>query len=161
MAMRHEHDPHGTVAAEPAIREETTMREPFSLAQVVTFAAGVANIVFGAIALIRVGTENMTGPTTEVAGLQMTGALAVAHLIIGVLALMGTASRGVAISSLALVGPILIVAGIIALIERVEWLGWTESNGVAYLIMGTIALGTAAFTRDVAFVEQRLVRLHH
>ena len=156
--MRHEYQ-RPTPVEEDVRREESVVMDPLSFAQVITFAIGVANVVFGAVALARLGLSDLTAETTEVAGLGMTGVLAVSHLVIGLLALMGAASRVIAISTMAIVGPVLIVGGIIALIERISWLGWNESNGVAYIIMGAVALASAALTRDVAIVEQRFVRL--
>ncbi|HEX9774312.1 MAG TPA: hypothetical protein VGB83_01855 [Actinomycetota bacterium] len=131
------------------------MSEPFSVGQGVAFATGIASLVLGAIGLIRAGTADLTGPTTEVAGLRMTGALALAHVVMGLLALLGAGLRSAAVGSLVFVGPAFIVAGIIALAENVEWLGWTDTNGIVYLLAGVLALGGAMLTPDKAVVERR------
>lgn len=159
MATLHEDRTAGSRQVESRVIEESDVRRSFGIAQAIAFAFGVANIVVGAVGLARTGTSDLTGSTTEVAGLAMTGALALIHLVLGILVILGVGTPGAAAGSLSFGGTVALVGGIIALIQQVSWLGWTQANGVAYLVMGGIALGAAMVTREREVVEHRTVSI--
>lgn len=161
MALGHGHyDPishepvheHGAVVA----RESASIREPFGIAQALAIAIGIFFIVTGAVGLARTGTSSPTSDRTEVAELSMTGLLAIIHLGIGILAALGATTRGAARGILFFLGPALIAAGIIAIIQPVAGLGWNEVVGVAYLIIGVAALVAAIVTPVETFSERRV-----
>jgi hypothetical protein len=149
MAVGHHHEmSHEHVA--------TGVREPFGVGQLLALGMGIFFVVIGAVGLARAGLDDLTSPTVVVAGLGMTPLLALIHLIVGVLALGGAAGRAASRSVLMGFGPIMIAAGIIAMIQDVEALGWNRVNGVAYLVAGGIAI-IAAMLTPVAAVEERSV----
>jgi hypothetical protein len=137
------------------VTETDTHREPFSVGQGISVAVGVFFVVIGAVGLARTGLDELTTPTAEVAGLGMTPILALLHIAVGLIALLGGASRAAARGTMLFVGPILLAAGIIALMERVESLGWDQTNGVAYLLVGVVATAAAIATRAVVVSNTR------
>lgn len=156
MALRHEHNEPAPGAHDHAVvAESASIREPIGVAQALAVAIGVFFIVVGAIGLARTGTRSMTAEQAEVAGLGMTGLLALIHLGVGLFAAIGAATRGTARGIMFFLGPALIALGIIALVEPVRQLGWNGANGIAYLIIGVASVGGALLTPVAAF-EQRL-----
>lgn len=148
----HEHHEHGAVVAETA-----TVREPIGAAQALAVAIGIFFIVIGAIGLARTGTRSLTRSHAEVAGLGMSGLLALIHLGIGLLAAIGAATREASRGVLFFLGPALIAMGIVALAQPVRQLAWDDATGIAYLIVGTVAIVAAALT-PVAALEERVAR---
>lgn len=129
MALRHEHpDPAHEARGHDVVAETATVREPFGISQALAIAIGVFFIVTGAIGLARTGMENLTERSVEVAGLGMTGLLALIHIAIGLLAAVSAASRGASRSMLLFLGPALIAMGSIALAESERQLGWTDTT---------------------------------
>lgn len=174
MAMRHRQtrtEPAPPVARRPVrpvehhhereaiARDEAVIREPFGVAQAMAFFVGLASLVIGAIGLIRTGTEDVTVTTAEVIGMEMTGVLALSHIGLGLLALLGAGMRGAASASMLFIGPLLIAAGIVALAQDVPWLGWNQINGIVYLVAGAVALAAAAFTPERTVVEHRTISI--
>lgn len=151
MAVQHSHPEHDHG---PVVSEAATVREPFGVGQILALAIGVFFVVIGAVGLARAGTDTLTGSRAEVTGLSMTMLLALLHLAIGVVALVGAAGRYAARSSLMFIGPVLVAAGVIALIQRIDALGWNETNGIAYLICGGVAI-VAAMLTPLATVSRR------
>ena len=147
MAVGHHH---GAVAHRTGVA-----REPFGIGQVLALAMGIFFIVIGAVGLARAGLERLTAPDVEVAGLSMTPLLAMLHLLVGLIALAGAAGRAASRSALMTLGPILIAAGIIAMIQGIDALGWNATNGVAYLISGGVAI-IAAMLTPVAVIEEEV-----
>jgi hypothetical protein len=158
MALRHgsheahEHHEDGAVLAESA-----TVREPIAVAQALAVATSVFFIVVGAIGLARTGTRSLTTNQTEVAGLGLTGLLALIHLGIGLLAAIGAATRTAARGMLFFLGPALIAMGIVAIAQPVRQLGWSDATGIAYLIIGAAAIAAAVLT-PVAALEERFAQ---
>jgi hypothetical protein len=148
----HEHHEHGAVLAESA-----TVREPIGVAQGLAVAIGVFFIVVGAIGLARTGTRSLSANQTEVAGLAMSGLLALIHLGIGLVAAIGAATRNASRGVLFFLGPALIAMGIIAIAQPVRQLAWNGATGIAYLIIGVAALVAAALT-PVAALEERFAQ---
>jgi hypothetical protein len=116
------------------------MWEQFSLVQAICLAIGVFFLVIGAVGLARTGVDSLTSPTVEVAGLGMTPLLAMIHLGMGVVACVATVSRFAARSVNLFFGALLLAGGIIVLIQPIAVFGWTDANGIAYLIVGVIAI---------------------
>ena len=159
MALRHPIEPeheHTTAVAPTVASEVASVREPFGVAQVVCIAMGIFFVAVGAIGLARSGLDSLTGSTTEVARLEMTPLLSLMHLVVGVIALGGGTSRSAARGVSMVVGPLLIAAGIVALVEPIEQLGWNETNGLAYLVAGGAAI-LAAILTPVRLMEDRRV----
>lgn len=135
--------------------EASSIREPFGIAQAVCVALGVFFVVIGAVGLARTGLDEITAPVTEVAGLEMTPLLATIHLALGIIALFGAASRGAGRAISMFIGPTMIALGVIALIEQVDSLGWDQTNGIVYLIVGVIALAAAIATPAAVIAQRR------
>lgn len=161
MALGHEHMPHdlpaGQVHASGVVRRADRIREGFAIAQAVSLAAGIFFVVTGAVGLARGGVDSMTGPVVTVAGLSMTPALALGHLALGVLLAAGVADRGLARGMLTFAATILFALGIVVLIEPIRQLGARAGNGVAYVIVGVVALGATLATPLVAIDEERRI----
>lgn len=135
---RHRHDAHDDVV--------TRGSPAFGLNQIIAMAMGIFFLVMGALGLARGGVESWTSPTVEVAGLGMTPLLAAIHLVVGIIAMIGAASRLEARGTGMFLGALLVAGGIVALVQSIDALGWTEANGVAYLIIGIVAMLAAAIT---------------
>jgi hypothetical protein len=148
----HEHHEHGAVLSESA-----TVREPIGVAQAFAAAIGVFFIAVGAIGLARTGTRSLTTEQTEVAGLAMSGLLALICLGIGLLAAIGAATRSASRGMLFFLGPALVAMGIVAIAQPIRQLAWNDATGVAFLIVGVVALAAAVLT-PVAAVEERFAR---
>ena len=140
-------------------QESASIREPFGIAQALAVAIGIFFIVTGAVGLARTGTSSPAETRTEVAGMAMTGLLAIIHLGIGLLAALGAATRNASRGLLFFLGPALIAMGVIAMIQRVSALGWNDIIGVAYLIIGGAALVAAIMTPVEAFSERRVTTM--
>lgn len=147
---------------EVVVTEAGSEREPFGIGQGVSVAIGIFFVVLGAVGLARAGLEDMTSNTVEVAGLGMTPLAAMVILGLGVIAMLGGASRTAARGVLLFLGPLLIAVGVIALMERVEALGWNDTNGIVFLLIGVIAIAAAVVTpRAVISRTERDVRSVH
>jgi hypothetical protein len=151
MAFRHELDHEHEFATGSDV-----VREPFRIGQVLALAIGIFFVVIGAVGMARAGLDSLTSPQVEVAGVGMTPLLAMLHLFVGVIALGGAAGRAASRSVLMGFGPLMIAAGIVALIQVVAAFGWNSVNGVAYLVGGGTAI-IAAMLTPVATVEERHV----
>ena len=139
------------------IRDRVETHEPVNLGKIAAFVIGAINVIIGAVALARTGFDAPTSETTTVAGLRMTALLALSHLILGALTLAGATSTLLAKSTLATTGAILVIAGIIALIEPIEALGWNTTNGVVYLVLGAAALIAGMLTTERGLYHRRVV----
>lgn len=150
---------HGVIAD---VTRERRWVERIGIAQILSFIIGVFFTVNGLIGLIRTGVEDLSGQQTEVLGLSMTALLAMIHIAFGLIALTGISSDTVARSSMGFVGTVAIIAGIVALAEPLEAMGWTNANAIAYLVTGALALismisAHQILTRDRVVVEDEIV----
>lgn len=132
-------------------------RDDVGPAQITAFVFGVLLTVTGIVGLVRAGTRDLTGEVVTVGGLHMTALLAIIHLSLGVLALLGLPGTFAAKSSLGLVGTVLIIGGILAMIQPMEAMGWTDANGIVYLIAGLIGLIVAMVTPSGQTFERRVI----
>lgn len=137
--------------------ETSSVREPYGASQIYAAAFGVFFIVLGAVGLARGGLDSMTAPRVELMGLSMTPMLALIHLALGIVALASAVSRSSSRAVGTMFGAGLIALGIIAIVQPVRELGWTDANGVAYLISGALGIAIAAATPALAVSERRVV----
>lgn len=128
--------------------EVSSVREPFGAAQVISLAIGIAFVVIGAVGLARTGLDDLSD-RTQVGGMEMTAALSLIHLALGLIASIGGAGRSAARGILMFQGPTFIALGVIALIQEVRAMGWNETSGVVYLITGLIAMVGAIMTPNM------------
>ncbi|HEX9696122.1 MAG TPA: DUF4383 domain-containing protein [Actinomycetota bacterium] len=149
---RHGHRDHTATAT-----EASSLREPYGASQIFAVAFGVFFIVLGAVGLARGGVDSMTSPRVQLMGLSMTPMLALIHLAMGILAVASGVSRSTSRGMSTFLGAALIALGAIALIEPIEELGWATANGVAYLIIGALAIAVAAMTPAMEIRERRVV----
>lgn len=155
MAIEHEHyhDEH-----EPVVSHETaSVREPFGVAQAISLAIGIFLVVIGAVGLARAGIHHLDTPRALVGPFSMTPLLALADLVLGLVGLVGAAGRAAGRSVCMFLGPVLIAAGIIALIQNVRVLGWNRADGFAYIVCGAVAIVAAIMTPLVSAYEERRV----
>jgi hypothetical protein len=136
---------------------EETWRDNIGPAQIVAFVFGVLLTVTGIVGMVRAGTSDLTGEAVTVGGLSMTALLAIIHLSLGVIALLGLPGTFAAKSSLGLVGTVLIIGGILALIQPMEAMGWDDTNGIAYLISGLIGLIVATIAPASQSFQRRVI----
>lgn len=137
--------------------EASSVREPYGISQMFAAAFGVFFIVLGAVGLARGGMESMTSPHVRLMGMGMTPLLALIHLVLGIIALASAVSRSSSRAVGTMFGAGLIALGIIALIQPIEELGWTDANGVAYLISGVLGIAAAAATPALEVSERRVM----
>lgn len=143
--------------ARRAATEATSIREPYGISQVFAAAFGTFWIVIGAVGLAR-GDGELTGSSTSLMGMTMTPLLSVVHLGIGILALASAVSRSASRAASTVLGAGLIALGIIALIQPIGEMGWSDANGIAYLISGALAIAAAAATPVVEVAEHYIER---
>jgi hypothetical protein len=151
----HIHEVHGH---SPAIAEErSSIRQPFAIAQVFSLGIGIFLIVIGAVGLARAGVHHFDSPVASVGPFAMTPLLAAVNLFLGLIGLLGASSRAAARSACMTLGPVMLVGGIIALIQRIRVLGWNRADGVIYIILGSVAIVAALMSPPVTTVEERRV----
>lgn len=121
----------------------------FSVGQAVCLIVGILYVVLGVVGLVRADMENMTRDTAAVGPFSMTGLLAFIALGLGVVFMASAAGPASARSAGIVLGTILIAAGIIALIQEIDALGWNPATGVLFLVTGIVALAAALITPPV------------
>lgn len=136
------------------VTHEQRWVERIGPAQVISFLIGVFFVVNGLIAVLRMGMNDLTGEHTEVLGLTMTPLLALLHIAFGLIALTGVGSDAVARSSMGFLGTVAIIAGIVAMVQPSEAMGWNDTNGIAYLIAGALGLLSMAFAHRIISRER-------
>jgi hypothetical protein len=139
---------------------EETWRDHIGPAQIAAFVFGVLLTVTGIVGLVRAGTSDLTGEVVTVGGLSMTALLAILHLTLGVLALLGLPGTFAAKSSLGLIGTVLIIGGILALIQPMDAMGWDDTNGIVYLITGLIGLILSLVAPSTQTFQRRVIHRH-
>lgn len=143
---------------EPMMQTESaTIKDSFGAAQIVAVIIGVILLSLGGIGLIRTGLHSMTRPVISIGGLTMTPALVLLNLGIGALAVFLGASRLSAKRGLLVVGPLLIAAGIIGIVQSSNRIGLNENDGVLYLILGLVATLSAILTPGGIRTERTMV----
>jgi hypothetical protein len=151
MAVVHHHD----VETGVRVTEERTWSERFGATQIVAFLIGVFYVVNGVIGVIRTGLNDFTGEKAVVLGLGMTALLALIHIAYGLLALTGLGGDLFARSTMGFLGTVAIIGGIIALAQPTEAMGWSDTNGIVYLITGALALVSMMFAHRAVIEERR------
>jgi hypothetical protein len=157
MSIEREHI-HEEHMHEPVVsRRAAVVRSPFGFAQAICLAIGIFLAVIGAVGLARAGVRHLTTPTTTVGAFTMTPLLALVDLALGLVGLVGATGRTTARGVSMFVGPLMIVAGIVALIQPVRQLGWNDADGVVSIIIGAAAMIGALLTPNMAAYEERSV----
>jgi len=149
----HEMHDHAPVIAE----EHSAIRQPFGIAQFFSLGIGIFLIVIGAVGLARAGIHHFDSRVAVVGPFTMTPLLAAVNLFLGLVGLIGAASRAAARSTCMFIGPIMLVGGIVALIQRVRVLGWNRADGVIYIILGAVAIVAALLSPPITTVDERRV----
>lgn len=130
-------------------------RPPWSPAQLVAIALGVAFLVVGGVALARTGIDfgDLHSKKVDVAGLGHTQLLGWIELAVGLLLMAAGAVPGAGRGLMSLLGILLIAGGLIVAIQPssfTDWLGVDRSSGVVYVVAGAVLL-LAAITAPVIF----------
>jgi len=137
--------------------ERAAIGQPFGIAQFFSLGIGIFLIVIGAVGLARAGVHHFDSPVASVGPFTMTPLLAAVNLFLGLVGLIGAAGRAAARSACMFIGPLMLVGGIIALIQRVRVLGWNRADGVIYIILGAVAIVAGLMSPPVTTVEERRV----
>ncbi|HEX2153791.1 MAG TPA: hypothetical protein VHL52_07425 [Acidimicrobiia bacterium] len=160
----HEHD----VAQR---RRVSVARDNFTFGQAVAGILGLLLAIVGGVAMARVGFDSLTGETAEVLGIGHTLALGIIDLVVGLLFLSAASTMFGVRGTLITLGGLALAFGAVVAIEPdpfVEFLGDGTPLGLAYLIVGVIALvagmatptyvSTESTYRDEIYDEDRA---HH
>lgn len=129
----------------------------------VTVAGGVVGVVLlviGLVTLARTGlpTESFTEPTTNVGPFSRTPLMGIVEVLLGVLVVAASATADK--SSLAAIGLIALVFGIVWLIEPGafgELLGVGRETAVLYVVLGVVALAAGSIGGGPAVVRERRI----
>ena len=121
-------------------------RRTWSPSQIVAGIIGLFLTVMGAVAVLRVGFETLTGETTAVLGIEHTLLMGLVHLLVGLVFLGAAGSVLGSRSGLTTLGLIALAFGLVYAIEPdslASALGGDERVGWLYAIVGVIALLSA------------------
>jgi len=136
------------VVSQEGARYRVSRHAPWSPAQLVAVAVGVVLVVIGGVALARGGVNfsDISLTHSAVAGLHYTCLSALVQLVVGVIIAAGGAYPDSAKGTMIFFGVVLVAFGLIVAIDptafATTW-GYTEANGVFYIVVGVI-LGVAA-----------------
>jgi hypothetical protein len=149
---RHVHDDveviHEDTVQIPETRagEVRVSRLSWSPAQWVAALIGLFLIVLGAVALLRVGLDSLTGDTAVVWVFEHTALMGIIDLIMGVLFLMVAGSALNGRSGLITLGLLSLAFGLIVAIEpaaMTNYIGGGEQLGWLYAVLGGLSVITA------------------
>lgn len=149
----HIHEVHEPVVSE----ERAAVGQPYGIAQFLSLGIGIFLIVIGAIGLARAGVHHIDSPTVAVGPFTMTPLLAAIDLLLGLIGLIGAASRAASRSVCMFIGPVMLAGGIVALIQNVRVLGWNHADGVIYILLGAVAIVGAIMTPPMTTYAERRV----
>jgi len=144
-------EPYRTVTSEVPVSSEVAVERsvvsmPVGMSQMILIAIAIFFVALGAIGLIRMGLDSLTTPATTVGPFGMTPLLALLVLGVGALAILGATGRMLSRGMSMLLGPTLIAAGIIVLIQTIARLGTNRADGVLFIASGSAALLGAMLT---------------
>ena len=134
-----QHDVHVEERADE--RTVTTGRRWWTPAQLFAGIIGLGFLVMGAVALIRIGFEDLT-ETASVGWYTRTGILALIEVVLGLILIAIAFSALESRSSLIVLGVLMVAFGLIAVIEpegTAEYLGDSEAVGWTYFAIGVTA----------------------
>jgi predicted phage tail protein len=121
-------------------------RRTWSPSQIVAGVIGLFLTVMGAVAILRVGFESLTGETTAVLGIEHTLLMGLMDLLVGLLFLGAASTVLGSRSGLTTLGLLALAFGLVYAIEPnslASALGGDERVGWLYAIVGVVALLSA------------------
>jgi hypothetical protein len=125
------------------VESTTTVKDPWSPAQILAGIIGLFMTVLGGVALARLlPTDSLTGETTTVIGMGFTVVMAVITLLLGLIFLGGAGRPANARQGMISLGVALLAFGIVTFIEPEALggaLGVNQTSGVVYAVVGLIA----------------------
>jgi hypothetical protein len=125
------------------VESTTTVKDPWSPAQILAGIIGLFMTVLGGVALARLlPTDSLTGETTTVIGMGFTVVMASITLLLGLVFLGGAGRPANARQGMISLGVALLAFGIVTFIEPDALggaLGVNQTSGVVYAIVGLIA----------------------
>ena len=152
--MEFEHEAHEHVAS-----DRTVDRRAWSPGQIVAGLAGFALIVIGGIALARLGLSgDLTGESTEVAGLAATRLWAAVEIVLGLILLGIAASPYRVRGGLVTMGLLFAALGVIVAVEPdpfVDPLGVDRNTGIIWLVAGLVLVVVGWLSPTVVSSQRR------
>lgn len=130
-------------------RRTTVRRNRFTVGQAAAGVIGLLLVIAGGVAMARVGLESLVGDSTAVAGIGHTLLMGLIDLVVGLIFLSSTPSMVGVRNTLITMGTLAIAFGAVVWIEPspfVDYLGDGRPLGVAYLVIGLLALGSGLAT---------------
>lgn len=121
-------------------------RRTWSPSQLVAGAIGLFLTVMGAVAILRVGFESLTGDTTSVLGIEHTLLMGIIHLVAGLFFLGAAGTVLGSRSGLTSLGLVAVAFGLVYAIEPdslAPALGGDGRIGWLYAVLGAVALISA------------------
>jgi hypothetical protein len=132
-----------TDRASGRVESTTTVKDPWSPAQILAGIIGLFMTVLGGVALARLlPTDSLTGETTTVIGMGFTVIMATITLLLGFVFLGGAGRPANARQGMISLGVALLAFGLVTFIEPDALggaLGVNQTSGVVYSIVGLIA----------------------
>lgn len=139
--------------------DDVVERAPWSPAQLVALVIGAFLLIHGGIALTRGGFDDVTNHTI-VMGVHTTPLLGIIHLVFGGLMLMAGAVPGAGRGTMAFLGAIALVWGVVVTSAAPSFhstLAMHYGTGWMYVVIGLASL-LAAFAAPVLFGRTRIAR---
>jgi len=136
----------------PAAAEVRVSRFSWSPAQWVAAIIGLFLIVLGAVALLRVGLDSLTGDTATVWIFDHTALMGIIDVVVGLFFLAAAGSSLNSRGSLITLGMLALAFGLIIAIEPTamgELVGGDERLGWLYAIIGAVSVIAAFASRTV------------
>jgi hypothetical protein len=121
-------------------------RKTWSPSQIVAGVIGLFLTVLGAVAILRVGFDSLTGDTANVLGFEHTLVMGIIHLVAGLFFLGAAGTVLGSRSGLTTLGLIALAFGLVYAIEPESLagaLGGDERIGWLYAVVGAVALVSA------------------
>jgi hypothetical protein len=132
-------------------------RKTWSPSQIVAGIIGIFLTVMGAVAILRVGFESLTGETTAVLGIDHTLLMGLLHLVAGLFFLGAAGTALGSRSGLTTLGLIAPAFGLVYAIEPDSLeaaLGGDERVGWMYAVIGIVALASAWLSPTIQVQRQ-------
>lgn len=130
-------------------RRTAVGRSRFTVGQAVSGLLGLLLVVAGGVAIARVGFDSFTGETVAVLGLGHTLLMGLIDVIVGLIFLSSASTMFGVRSTLIGLGSLALAFGAVVAIEPgpfVDILGDGRALGVAYVVIGTVALAAGLST---------------
>ena len=136
-------------------------RKTWSPSQIVAGIIGIFLTVMGAVAILRVGFDSLTGETTSVLGIDHTLLMGLVHLLAGLFFLGAAGTALGSRSGLTTLGLIALAFGLVYAIEPdslADALGGDERVGWMYAVIGAVALASAWLSPTIQVQRQATAR---